>query len=265
MMQVTKKSSTFRRILQKFFSVPAIVLIGSSEKQTVSVWKTGKTDFFLLVSEILLEMGLVDEVATNVDTGGHYPYIHDLENLKLWLHRNNKIKLFGLDEANVHLPARRAMSTKSVDTLQIFPEISKAHSRLIIIGQKISSLDNELRDYGWVKGKMLKLSLKTVYIESPLLHKPYIIRNIPRTHISFDPYLQAPFSLKPTDKQTFQDLDLEKAWRWCNGSKWRDEFKHPQEANRFIRAMMKRLLQTYSQFTYTSVEDTVNKTSELNE
>lgn len=215
MLETIQKKPTFKAILKKLFDKPAIVLIGSYEGGQTTPWKTGKTDFFLKIAEMLLKLHLVEEVATNINTHGHFKYIHDLETLKRWLSDGSSgVKLFGLDEANMHLPSRRAMSTKSVDILQIFPEISKARARLVIIGQKISSLDNELRTFGWVSGQMVKVDLKTVYIISPFLKNQYYFNNISRTSVRFDPFEPAPFELKARVEDRDIEPDYERAWQW---------------------------------------------------
>lgn len=252
---IQRKKPTFRQILKKLFSAPSIVLIGSWEGLKTTPWKTGKTDFFLLIAERLLEMGVVDEVATNINTFGAFPYIHDLQTLKLWLSQGSKTKLFGLDEANIHLPSRRAMSNKSVDILQIFPEISKARARLVVIGQKISSLDSELRTYGWVRGRMYKIDLKTVHIFSSFFRNQngYKIHDLPRTSVKFDPYLPAPFTIKPTESGAFQDVDFSQGWEWCNGNTPEVWGKHPMAINRQVKKGYKRALLLLSQLTSISV------------
>jgi len=241
------------KILKILFDDPAIILIGSARGS--KTWKTGKTDFALSIAEKLLNLDLVEEIASNIDTFGTYPYIHDLVSLKYWLEKDKKVKLYILDEANIHLPSRRAMSNKSVEIIQVFPEISKAHARLIIVGQQLSSLDSELKSHrDWVKGAFEKLSLKSVRVKSNLLPKTYIFRNIPKTSIEFDPDVRAPFTLKAEEKYTFQEQDFQRLEAWSNGEPWNKNFKHPQEANRFYRKMVKILLSRYSLFTINSVE-----------
>ncbi len=246
MLETMMKKPTFKWILRKLFSRPSIVLIGSYEGGQTTPWKTGKTDFSLKVAEMLLSLGLIEEVATNINTYGQFKYIHDLETLKNWLSNSSGIKLYILDEANMHLPSRRAMSTKSVDIIQLFPEISKARARLIIVGQKISSLDSELRVFGWVSGMMVKVDLKTVYIISPYLKNQYYFSNIPRTSIRFDPYEPAPFELKAQINAQNLEPDYDKAWQWCKGSTWKTLFKHPMDCNRYLRKVVEELLVEHS-------------------
>lgn len=251
-MQVSEKTKSktmgklFERIVRKLFSTPSINLIGSYEAGHMGVWKTGKTDLFLLLSEILLDLGLVDEVASNIETNDTYPYIHDLETLKYWLHKGKKTKLYGLDEANIHLPSRRAMSSKSVDIIQIFPEISKARARLVVIGQKLSSLDSELRGTGWVKGAFQKVDLKTVYITSPFFKRSYTFHDIPRTSIKFDQYLQAPFTLKPIDAPFFDNENFSKLYRFGQGTKMQEfGYHHGMTFNRDLRKWIGQFMESY--------------------
>lgn len=247
MLETMQKTPTFKQILRKLFDRPSIVLIGSYEGGQTTPWKTGKTDFSLKVAQMLLALKIVDIVATNINTFGAFKNIHDLESLKDWLSlANTGTKLYILDEANMHLPSRRAMSTKSVDILQLFPEISKAHARLIIIGQKISSLDSELRNFGWVSGQMVKVDLKTVYIISPFLNNQYYFSNITRTSIRFDQFEPAPFTLKATIKETELEPDFQQAWKWLHGTPWTDMFDHPVKANRYLRETLLYLLEEHS-------------------
>jgi hypothetical protein len=208
----------------------------------------------LLLAEIGLEIGLFQEVATNIDTNGTLERITNLEDLKIWLHRNNLRKAYLFDEANEHLGSRRAMTNKSVSIIEIFPEISKARAILFMVGQDRENLDSELRKRQWVKAVIEKISKKIARIISPLLGETVIWRNIPPTSIKFDPYALAPFTLKPVYSKRFKDEDLQKLSDWANGKPWKELFKHPQECNRFVRSNIKKLLLAYAQYTINSVE-----------
>lgn len=249
-----KVNNNFIQILTRLFSEPAISLIGSYIIGGSSPWKTGKTDFSLMLSELLVNLHIVQEVATNIDTFGVYTYISDLETLKYWLHENNRVKLYIFDEANIHLPSRRAMSNKSVDIIQMFPEVSKARARLIVIGQKLDSLDSELRHTGWVRGTFQKINLKTVYIR--VGKEEWTFSDLPPTSIKFDPYLQAPFTLKPQGTQQFSDESLSLLWRWANYTPWPVLLKddpHPEATRRKLHDAMKQFILNYSQLTHIAV------------
>lgn len=148
-------------VLHTLFEKPAVVLIGGN-------WKTRKTDMALLIAEICLKRPswfnpqhrtLVTEVASNIDTLGAFPMITDLISLRQWLFESSKCKLFLFDEANVHLPSRRAMSGKNVAVVQLLAEISKAHARMIVIGQNLLSFDKEFLNDVWCRGIFIKQNL----------------------------------------------------------------------------------------------------------
>lgn len=239
-----------RGLLKYLFSRPCIVLIGAVEAESeLGVWKNGKTNFALKLAEELREAGIIEVVATNIDTEGTFKKITDLRTLNYWLHSDKAEKLYIFDEGNIHLQARNAMTSKSVKIIQIFPEISKGHAKMIVIGQRLSRLDSELRETGWVRGKFYKMDLKTVYIR--FRGQDLYFRNIPPTTIPYDPDTIAPFTLEPTEQIKVEDLDLTRLDRWTKGSSWRQlGFKHPQEANRELRKEARNaldLLFTYSQ------------------
>jgi hypothetical protein len=250
--------------LKKIFSNPVVVSVEGE-------WKTGKTDFALYIAEKLLQYKIVDEVATNIFTTGdnRFSYICDLQNLKFWLHRNTLTKLYILDELNVNAPSRRAMSNKSVGIISILPECSKGRARVIGLAQDLEGVDSEFKKDVWVKARFTKLitedsRVKTVRVFSTLLRQIYVLNDVPKTLITFDPYLIAPFTLKPEGNVAFpQDESLAKLSEWAHGKPWKELFQHPQECNRFVRAQVLNLLNLYSQFTPNSRGGTTEQSSEL--
>ena len=236
--------------LEKIFGEVGVTLITQISKRK-GIWKLGKTDISLYLSQLLLKYGIVSEVASNINTFGHYPQIADLISLRSWLHKvsqyggkdHRTVKLYILDELNVHAPRRRAMSRKNIGILQIIPEISKARARLILIGHEILKMDKDLTSFGIVRGLFIKKSLKSVELISHLLRKKYVFNDVPRTTIRFDPYETAPFTMSPLSEIMFNDEDLQKFYKWAKGGTWREFFKNPNECNRFVRRISLRLLQ----------------------
>lgn len=227
--------------LHRLFDHPSIVLIGGT-------WKSGKTDFSLKIAEDLKKIhymgtNLIQEVASNIETFGTYPQISDLISLRQWLYGSNRRKLYIFDEASEHLPSRRAMSRKNVGFIQIIPEISKAHARMIVVGHQLLKIDSQLLDDTWCRGAFLKLELKKAQLISYLMPQPYIFDNIPPTTIKFDPYAIAPFTERPPKEEMFKDADLQKLWDWAHGKSWKELFKHPNECNRFVRSNVVKLLE----------------------
>jgi hypothetical protein len=234
--------------LHALFDHPSVVLIGG-------VWKSGKTDFALYLAEKLEQLPfhnqleteshparesvVVTEVATNINTEGHYKLIYDLVTLRQWLYSNNNRKLYILDEASEHLPSRRSMSTKSVGFISIIPEISKAHGRLLIVGHQLMSVDKTLLDEVWCRGIFLKLGLKKAQLISHLLPVPYTFENIPPTSVKFDPYGIAPFQENPSGTLLFKDKDQQLLWEWANGKSIKDLGVHSMYLNRLLRKYVK--------------------------
>lgn len=234
-------------VLRKLFGQPSLVLIGGA-------WKTGKTDFALKISEDLRRIPfketesdpdkkLIEEVASNIETFGTYPMISDLVSLRQWLYSNNKRKLFIFDEASEHLPGRRAMSSKNVGFIQLIPEISKAHARLIVIGHQLLKIDQTLLDETYCRGAFIKLDLKKAQLISHLFQAPIVFKDIPPTTIKFDPYAIAPFTEKPSGKLFFKDTDKQLLWDWVNGKSIKQLNIHPMQLNRLVRKYIRNSLE----------------------
>ena len=238
-----KRTKTdFHYYLDKIFGEVGLTLITQSSKKK-GIWKLGKTNLGLYLSQILLKYGIVHEVATNINTFGHYPQVADLYTLRAWLFRNRFRKLYIFDELNVHAPRRRAMSNKNIGILQVFPEISKARARIIGIGHELLKTDKDLMSYGIVRALFIKTSLKNARLISHLFKGNKNIPNLPATTIKYDPYETAPFTERPLAKFMFKDEDLQKFYNWAKGGTWRSLFSNPNECNRFVRRMSLRLLE----------------------
>ena len=227
-------------VLHKLFDHPSVVLEGG-------VWKSGKTDFALYIAETLQKMPFGDngkekvitDVASNIDTKGTYPHIYDLVTLRQWLYGNNHRKLYIMDEASEHLPSRRAMTAKNVGFIQIIPEISKAHGRLLVVGHQLLTIDKVLLDEVWCRGAFLKLGLKKAQLISHLLPRPFHFENIPPTTVPFDPYSIAPFQEQPSGKLLFKDVDQQMLWEWSNGKSYKELGIHSMQLNRLLRKYVK--------------------------
>ncbi len=224
------------------FEIPSVVLVGG-------VWKSGKTDFALLVAETLLKLPsyhddmVISKVASNIDTEGTFPMITDLLSLRHWLYETAERKLFILDEANVHLHSRRAMSGKNVGVIKLLGEVSKAHARMIVIAQELLKVDKEFLNPTWVRGVFIKRSLKKAQLVSHLLNRDYVFTNIPKSSIPFDPYAVAPFT-ETSSERIFKEDDLHTLWEWSQGKSYNElGFNHPMQFNRFIRKAVQGVLQ----------------------
>jgi hypothetical protein len=234
------QTPSYQQILTKLFDRPSIVIIGGT-------WKTGKTDFGLKMSEDCLALDLVSEVASNIDTQGHYPQLSDLVSTKQWLYQNSKRKLYIFDEASEHLPNTRTMCGKSVGIKSLIPQISKAHGRMIVIGHNISKVDKEVYDKTWCRGLIMKPCIPYKYtpaiIYSDFFPRPLRINQISPTKIKFDPYTLAPFTERPEKQVYFKEETKNKLWTWSNGATCKTMGVTTMQINRLVRDYVRKSLE----------------------
>ena len=230
--------------LTRLFRRTSLVLVGASLKS--GVWKTGKTDFSLYIAKRCLALGLVSEVASNINTYGTFPLIEDTETLNAWLSSDAQKKLFVFDEGNEHLANTAFMTSKSTGFKAVLPQISKKKGRLIVIGQDIDTLDKTFRSNAWKRGVFLKTSLKTATLSAywnPL--KPMEFIEIPATSVKFDPYLAAEWGEQSTHIVQFKKDSLQILWKWSKEGKSIKELGiHAQQLNRLCRSFVARMLET---------------------
>lgn len=244
---IHERRFTWETILRMLFKVPGVVSIGGPGK-------SGKTNFALKISEDLQKIPglernrttkqdavLINEVATNIDTFGHYPQISDLVSIKQWLYSNNHRKLYIFDEATEYLSNKRVMSSQNVGFMRLLPQVTKAHARMIVIGHNLLIIDKTLLDEAWCKGVFIKSDLKNAQLFSSLYIKPFDFTNISPTTIKYDPYAVAPFSERPVGQIYFKDEDLQLLWSWANGSTYKELGIYPMQLHRKLK---KYVLQT---------------------
>jgi hypothetical protein len=202
---------------------PALILVWGE-------WKTGKTDFALLMSEIAQANEVVDIVKTNIGQE-EYEQIQDYETLKEWLHSEKKtpyegqdhlLKLFIYDELNVHTPSRRGLARKNVGLQTILPEVSKAKARMILVCQNPKSIDKFIKDPNWLKGGFRKKSrevLGSLELLAPHISlTPIPFNGVPPSHIEFNPYETAPMRAKRTfEAKDIMDEEFQKLYLFAKG------------------------------------------------
>lgn len=242
--QTEQPSNLFDKILEFLFGSMAALVLMSGE------WKSGKTDFALLIVERLLQLGIVKEAASNIQSveDSRVTFVGDMPHLKMWLYRNRTSKLYIFDEGGSHLHKRQSMSRKNVAVMTLLPEISKANAKVIILFQNPESIDGELTNQAWCRGIIHKLNKKTVRFSSvkfPGSQKMFVFSDVPRTSIKFDPMELAQFNLvAPLDATAFQSDETKKLlWDWAVNEKTaKDLDKHPQQINRIVRRFVKEVL-----------------------
>lgn len=240
----------FDLCLRKIYGIPSLSAIGG-------IWKSGKTDFALYIAENVLKLkqrnhpkfSLISKVASNIETNDErVEFISNLEDLRYWLHHGSQNKLFILDEANVHLMKRTAMSRMNVDTIRLLGEISKAHGRMIIVAQEVLGVDSEFLNPTWLRAIWIKTKLKSVRLFSHLLRTDMKFNKIPKTTIPFDPYRIAPFTERDLSKKLrFKDKFMDAFYRYCfNDSKISSDLGYHRQAwTRDLKAFGRKFFEKY--------------------
>lgn len=189
--QIPKK---LHQILHRVYGSPASIT------KIKGHWKTGKTDFALLLSEITRQEGIIHDVASNIDTkgSGEVEFINDFTKFDYWLFKDNRRKLYLYDEVIESAPGRRAMSALNVGWLKRIPQLSKGKCHLVVIIQAEDMADSVFSLRTFNRGIWIKLDKTTVVWRGIYASKALKILSIPKTSIIFDPYLPATFSLEDT-------------------------------------------------------------------
>jgi len=221
--------------------------------------ETGKTDFALLISEIVQRELQFKFFATNIKIyKSDFPIEHitNLEDLKFWCKENVGKKLFIFDEYGKAMRRRSPMSSlnvKLIDELQILRKY-KLSTVAITVNEKYvdnASLGSDVLDGYFLKPnyKNQKLALYFDLLEN----YTRTLRGIPRTSIKFDTWDVAPFKeFGKTRRPKFKDDQLNILWDWSNGATYKDVGLHRMQLNRLIRKFIKdRLEQDKSQVTST--------------
>jgi hypothetical protein len=201
----------YRDVLTALFSNVALVVV-------TGVWKIGKTNIALRIAEDCLKFGIIDRVASNIETEDGFDYISTLDEIKIWAASDSSRKLYILDELGMHMPKRRAMSSINNAILLMLPEASKYRFRLIVIIHSLSLIDSAMLDPVWFRGEVQKISLKCAVVKSTLLPGGEArFKNVPETTVKYDPYKIAPFHIHA--EAPFGDEELNILWRYCHGEK----------------------------------------------
>ena len=207
---------------------------------------TGKTDFSLLIMEILEKFNLISNFATNIniyESPFDVKYITNLDDLEFWCRNTPGRKLFILDEAGTSLRRRSPMSKlniKLLDNLQILRKY-KLSLFLIAPGEKYidsATLGSDVLDAVIVKP--YPKNRKVALYQNVMEDEEIWITEIPSTHLKFNTWDVARFTMHgETTKPKFKDKDLEILWEWSHGKTHKALGIHPWQLNRIVRKYVK--------------------------
>ncbi len=201
--------------------------------------ETGKTDFGLLISEILQEHNLMKFYSTNIKiykSDFLIEHITNLEDLKFWCQENKGKKLFLFDEYGKAMRRRSPMSSlnvKLIDQLQI---LRKYMLSTIAITVNEKYVDNASLGSDILDGYFLKPNYKNQKIAlyfDLLENYTKTLKGIPRTSIKFDTWDVAPFKEFGSKRGSqFKDKEKQKLWKLVNGTSGTELGLHPMQVKR---------------------------------
>ena len=242
----------FKQIKIYYPKNPIVLIYGNPD--------TGKTDFSLLISEILLENRIIHKVGTNIKTynANNFRILKNTLELKEFLNEPGR-KLFCLDEAGIHLYGRDAMKKLNKYIVKTAFLCRKFKTCIHFILQDPNVIDKHILKSPLINCAIEKVDKKNAIFYSNVKQEIYVLNNIPRTSINFDTYDIASFeffSEEEEQKQSIrQRIDEEaintlKLWQQCgfNYSKLKEalELKYTYEAKRKVQRAIKNILKILS-------------------
>jgi len=252
---------SFVSLVKRLFKVPASIVLITGRMDS------GKTDFALLLSEILLETRIIREVGTNIKVEDpRFTRITSVPALKSWLLHSPGPKLFILDEAGCHIDSRRPMAKINKELRNCAFLLRKYRSKMMLISQRGEDVESTFRAPDIWLATFKKTSKKTAICVSDLWEEPVIIEDVPKTSIKYDTYDIAPFSLEAQedflDAQNLRKL-YPVTWRFAMEDKSFEKIKHElglstrTHALKRCRSELKRLLRSLMEHGYIH-EESVN-------
>lgn len=170
------------------------------------MWKTGKTNIALRLSEDMIHFGLIELVGTNIKIKEteHFKFIEDMQTLKKFHYddpNNPKHKVFIFDEAGKLAVKRGAMRKENVEWMKFIPELSKGRMKLIVITQAEFLTDSLFTQTEFTRATITAYHHDTygysISIESELIKPNFLyINKFPKTSITYSPYEGAEWYLE---------------------------------------------------------------------
>lgn len=246
--QIMRIPRKMRIVLKRLYGKPASVTL------ITGLWKTGKTDWGLKLTELTQELNLIKEFAGNVETVNSYiQFINDFRGFDLWAYSNRHPKMFLYDEAVESSPRRKAMSSINVGWVQRIPQLSKGKIHLIVLVQEENLADSIFLNPTFLRGIWRKLEKTTLKFDARWLETSLKWFNIPRTKIQFDPYLGATFKLENPQLQfDMLPMPLKVLELYAKGNSFTDiqrilNIDHPQTVRRYLISACRAVSLTISQ------------------
>jgi len=211
---------------------------------------TGKTDLSLLIAEIVVFMGKVDHIASNIEIfESPFPIllIDNLDDLKKWAKETGGHKLFLFDEIGKAMTRRRPMSSLNVKLIHEFHILRKYKLSIVATTINETYTDNAILGEDILDGYFVKPNFRNPKVA---LYQDYLedidfdLYDLPRTTVKFNTWGSAPFrehskNLTPQ----FKDKDLEILWKWSQGHTYKDLEVHRMKISRLARKFIRETLE----------------------
>ena len=211
----------------------------------------GKTDFSLLIAEILLKNGIIKKFASNIKVFDSqnipYTYITNLVTLKEWLYPKRISKLFILDEAGINVDRRNPLGKLNRQIRYLGFLLRKFRGKLIFISQRSKDIESTFADTDIWLATFKKTSKTEALLVSNIYDEPFYLSDIPRTSIKFDTYDIAPFTTEPKyDELEAQSFERKILYEWLECGSYGKVAKarglFTQQVKRIILGQVKALL-----------------------
>ena len=213
--------------------------------------ETGKTDFALLIAEILFNEGIMKNFATNIKIyASPFPIEHrtNLDDLQFWCENTRGKKMFIFDEFGKAMRRRSPMSSLNIKLIDHFQILRKYKLSTLAITVNEKFVDNVALGSDILDGAFLKPDYKN---QKLALYRDYLeyftktIHEIPGTSVEFDTWDVAPFKEHGVKaKPKFKDRDREILWDWSHGVKAKDlglkRMQIHRLSTKFIREILER-------------------------
>lgn len=211
----------------------------------------GKTDFSLLIAEILLRHGIIKKFGSNikVENCDRFTYITNLVRLKEWLYPKHIHKLFILDEAGINVDRRNPLGKLNRQIRYMGFLLRKFRGKLIFISQRSKDIESTFADTDIWLATFKKLSKTEALLISNVHDEPYYLHGIPKTSLEFDTYDIAPFTTEPEfNELEAKSFERKILYEWLKYGNYGKVAKihglYTQQVKRIILEQVKMLLQS---------------------
>lgn len=173
---------------------------------------TGKTHLSIYFADYFLEAGIVDTIITNIkfkDKGEfvkNYVFIQNNKELEKVLNRDNKKKMFILDEAGINIDSRSHQRRENKYFTYSARLTRKRNCHFMVISQEIMDIDVKIR-------KLVSIHINKTHKTTALVKflkirkKQIIMEDIPPTRTKFDTNDIAEFHFVKDEKDDKSQYD----------------------------------------------------------